>query len=778
MKIAIKREQNPNLFEILSNVSNSCEEKIAIKREQNPNLFEILSNVSNSREAKIKVWDDYTRERIFPGVTKILLKMKLTLIVILFSFLGTIASETYSQTTRLSLELKNETVEHVLGTIEEKSDFYFLYSAEMIDVNRKVSVNILNSPVEKILDLLFEGTGITYTVKGRQVVLLPGKDLVVQQQPLSVSGRVTDSAGTALPGVTVAIENTTQGTITDAQGNYSLPNVPPDATLVFSFVGMKSQEIGVAGKRNINVAMEEETVGIEEVVAIGYGTQKKLSVTGSISSINTDEIKQSTTGNLTNILGGRLSGIISAETSGSPGSGSSILIRGMSTYNNNSPLSIVDGVPRSFSELDPNEIQSITILKDASAAAVYGSRAANGVILVTTKRGLQGRPKFSYNFSAGVQNPTQYPGLLNAFEYASIYNDALLNMGYDPNNAGQAGRFYNAQQLADFKSGKVGVNWYNATFRDNAPQQTHNLNVNGGTDAIRYFFSLGYFDQDGMYEDIGYKRYNLRSNVDANINKNLSFSVDLDGRIEDIKEPGISAYSLFHAVVRTRPTYNAYSENGLPSDVGGEHPVEDVKSKGYYTSQLSYLTGSLGLNHKLDFVTKGLSAKIRYSGTRYFSLDKRLSLPYTMYRFDADGNITGTKIEGNKTAFSESFSGEKSYVANISLNYGRTFNNLHNITGLALYEQSEGFGDSFWASRTNYISNGIAQLFAGGDEDKNNNGSGYETGRKSWLGRVTYDFNNESTPTTLISQRKENRVFSDPDKLFGKIAAKNDLIAK
>jgi TonB-dependent SusC/RagA subfamily outer membrane receptor len=324
---------------------------------------------------KYQFYDAHTLKKLFRT-------MRITLLCFFLGLAQVMAVETYAQMTKLSMKVNNEPLELVLKFIEDESEFFFLYNRDLIDVEQKVSVNAENKTIKSILDDVLEETDISYVVYDRQIVLTNTSvinEMVAQQN--AVSGKVTDVSGQPLPGVTVLVKGTTTGTVTNADGNYTISNIPENATLQFSFVGMKTQEIIVGNQTSINVSMIEDAIGLEEVVAIGYGTQKKANLTGSVATVSSKDITVAPVKNITNTLAGRLPGLFAKQESGVPGSDAAKLsIRGFGDA-----LIIVDGVERSFNNLDPNEIETISILKDG-AAAIYGSRAGNGVILVTTKK--------------------------------------------------------------------------------------------------------------------------------------------------------------------------------------------------------------------------------------------------------------------------------------------------------------------------------------------------------------------------------------------------------
>lgn len=453
--------------------------------------------------------------------SKLCRTMRTTLFVILVTISQVFATGTYSQNARLSLNLKDVSIREVLLEIENKSKFYFMYDATKVDVSQKVDVSGENLLVTDILAKVFRETGITYEINNRQIALNSERtNMPIIQNITEVTGKVTDSSGVPLPGVTVVIQGTTRGTVTDGDGNYSLSDVPGDGTLVFSFVGMKSQEIPVAGKTTIDVVLAEDAIGIEEVVAIGYGTMKKSDITGSVASVSAEEIQRVPITRVEDAIQGRLSGVAIRNNNASPGNADiSIRIRGMnSIQGNNAPLVVVDGlIGESLSALYPSDIQSIEVLKDASATAVYGSRGANGVILVTTKQGEKGKPKVTYNTFWSTQQVREKLDLMNAAEYAQTVNENREEFGRTT--------VFTSAQISDFQT-NGGTDWQDEIFRD-ALWQNHELSISGGNETMSYYLSGAYEDRDGILVNTGFKRYSLRSNIKADLSKKLKFGMNL-----------------------------------------------------------------------------------------------------------------------------------------------------------------------------------------------------------------------------------------------------------
>ncbi|SHF90744.1 TonB-linked outer membrane protein, SusC/RagA family [Mariniphaga anaerophila] len=469
---------------------------------------------------------------------RLLRMMKLTVFLLLVSVFSVFAEKTYSQTKVLNVNLKNSTVKEVLRNIEEQSEFYFMYSEKLVDVNRKVSINFRNKKVEKILDELFADTNVSYKVRDRYILLTTpeagGNNLTVQQQK-NVSGKVTDSSGSPLPGVTVIIKGTTHGTVTNADGEYSVSNFPEDAVFVFSFVGMKTQEIPVAGKASINVVMVEETVGIEEVVAIGYGTLKKRDLTGAVSSINSKELSSNMLTTPDQALQGRVAGVQVNTSSHAPGGGISVQIRGTSSLSaDGQPLYVVDGFPISndftsassvdgavaisqnpLNSIDPSNIESIEVLKDASSTAIYGARGANGVVLITTKKGKTGKAIVTFESSTSIDTPSNYLEFLSAEEWGVLVNEA--------DDLNGTARTFTEGEISEM--GK-GTDWQREVLRT-ALTQNYKMSVSGGTSAIRYLLSGSYLDQQGIVVNSNLKRYSMNVNLDANITERFNIGTNI-----------------------------------------------------------------------------------------------------------------------------------------------------------------------------------------------------------------------------------------------------------
>ncbi len=668
---------------------------------------------------------------------------------------------------RISLDLDDQKVSVALRQISRQASVRFMYSPQVIPAERKVTLHVQNETLSTVLETLFKPLGIGYEVSGNQLVLSTITDPKPavqqpeeQQRPVdrSIRGSVKDEKGAPLPGVSIVVKGTQRGSLTDSDGNFEVSVPDGEHTIIFSFVGYLSQEMSVGTQSTVDIVLKDDLKALQEVVVIGYGTQKKVNLTGSVASVEGKELLKTPATNITNSLVGRLPGLIAVNGNGKPGAGSSISIRGASTFGDNSALIVVDGIIRTFDQIDPNEVESISILKDASATAVYGSRAANGVILVTTRRGATGKPTFHYNGFAGIQQPTQYPRVMNAYEYAVTKNKAVRNLGKSIQ--------YSDQELEDIRTGVLPeYDWYGNTLKKQSFQTQQNLSVSGGSDAIRYFLSLGYLDQDGMYDRINFQRYSIRTNVDAKINKNLTISADIDASNRNTNQSGYSPEAIFDDIVAAYPLDKAYNPDGTIFYTREQHPVEEIKT-GYNRMRNNILQATLTVKHDLPFV-KGLSVTGRASFGREYSNNKHYNVPIFMNRQDSDGNTLEIYPYGGwngKTALTQSFSEYNTTTLNASLNYSRSFG-PHELGGLLLFEQLDAKGNNFYGFRTNFPAQGLDEFLYGGESQKDANGGSFTDGRRGAIARVNYSF--QQRYLFEASFRRDGSVAFPASKRFG-----------
>jgi TonB-linked SusC/RagA family outer membrane protein len=460
--------------------------------------------------------------------------MKLTFIFILLGLMS-YASVTYSQSAKLTFESKNASIESVFKQIEALSEFKFAYNSTKLDVDKKISLKVENQSIDAILNKILGSADFKYKIVDRYIIITDENSSSINSsvsiQSKKITGKVSDTSGGLLPGVSVVVKGTTNGTITDADGNYSISNVPENAVLQFSFVGMKTQEVNVSGKTSLNVVLEDESIGIEEVVAIGYGTVKKSNLTSSISKITNEAMQNRPVSNIGEAFQGQLAGVSAqAAGGGTPGKELTIRIRGVNTINgSSSPLYIIDGVPRdNMSDINPSDIATVQILKDASATSIYGSRGANGVVLIETKTG-SGKPTITFDSYYGLQTAEKKLDLMSGPEWIA-YNMYYRNASYirlggkmtDPMSSRPT-----ALQIPNFwKTATDFTDWQSEILRT-APIQNYETSASASGDMGSIFMSLGYMDQDGIIKATQYNRYNMRLNGTLNITKNFKLGSNM-----------------------------------------------------------------------------------------------------------------------------------------------------------------------------------------------------------------------------------------------------------
>ena len=690
------------------------------------------------------------REWKIPGLQKVLRIMKLTVFLLLLSVISVFAGKSYSQNKVLNLDMENSTVKEVLRNIEKQSEFVFMYSEKLIDVNREVSVNVKNKKIYKVLDELFAGTDVSYKVKDRFVLLITpevtGTDLMVQQQK-SVSGTVTDESGQPLPGVTVVLKGTTQGTVTNADGEYTITNIPENATLVFSFVGIRTQEVVVGGQTRIDLRMEEETIGIEEVVAIGYGTQKKVNLTGSVSSVSSEALVQRPATNPTNLLQGRLSGLQVTQPTGQPGRDDAILqIRGLGSFGaSSSPLILVDGIAGSLSNLAPNDIENISVLKDAASASIYGSRAANGVILITTKQAKGA--SLEYHLDIGVHNATRLPELItNSAEYMEMYNSAMERSGMPP--------IYTQEKIDAYKNATDQEQYPNFDWVDYyynpAMVYNHHLSLSNVSDKSSYRFSMNYLDQEGMLPNIEYKKYNAHLNFSNQIHKSIKIGTNLNAVLKDNHEPPGWGLTSPLAVFQHGPTYKPFLPDGSGRKVSMAYPGEGHNitapvafTNGSRESKNYALTGQvyadINLYKGLVWTTK---AAVDYSDNfvkdhiyatkeHYFYHKLPGENDYTL-----DESVTAPVGTGLTDNYSK---GIKQSIYSI-LNYESLIGENHNIDVLIGFEEEYYKYQYLSGTRKVFPLTSLKELNAGSSDGQSLSGSANEYSLRSFFGRIGYRF--------------------------------------
>lgn len=605
---------------------------------------------------------------------------------------------------------------------------------------------------------------------------LSKENTVSLQQQINITGRVNSMTGNeGIPGVSVLVKGTQKGTSTDGDGRFHLEDVPANATLIFTTVGYRTIEEPVNNRTTISIVLQDDVADLDEVVVVGYGTQKKETVTGSVVSVKSEELVKSPSLNVSNSLAGRMPGVIATQSSGEPGGdGSNIRIRGTNTLGNSSPLVVIDGIPArqgGIERLNPADIDNISVLKDA-AAAIYGARAANGVILVTTKRGKSSRPLLSYTYNQGFAQPTVIPELADAAQYAEMRNE--LEVFKLPVNEWQAannqfresgayarpdGSTLTAPFLpADFEKfrdgsdpwGHPNTDWYGSTLKTWSPQARHNVQLTGGSESFKYLTSIGYQNQDGYYKNsaTGYKQYDMRINLDATISKYVSTKIGVLGRQENRNYPTKSAGTIFRMLMRGNPTQPAFWPNGMPGpDIeNGENPVVITTDQTGYDNNKQYYFQT---NGQVDITLPWIEG-LKFTGTaaldKYIKQSKRWETPWYLYTWQGayeDDGVTPQLVRGIRGPADPRLTQANEDQLNVLLggvlNYDRSFGD-HTFNIMAGVNRETIDNENFNAFRRYFISTAIDQLIAGGEREKNNNGGAWKRARLNYFGRVGYNY--------------------------------------
>ncbi|MDX9881902.1 MAG: SusC/RagA family TonB-linked outer membrane protein [Prolixibacteraceae bacterium] len=680
--------------------------------------------------------------------------MRLTGLFLLISFVA-ISAETYSQGTRFSFKMENSTLNDLFLYLEQNSGYRFAYNKSDLDDARKISCEFKNESIDQILEKVLDTGKLSVSIKNEYIIITSKENatgnLLPANQPIkTVSGRVTDSSGAPLPGVSVVLKGTTTGVITNVDGKYTLAKIPENSVLQFSFVGMKTQEVVIGNKTTINVTLAEENIGIEEVVAVGYGTQRKKDLTGAISQVKGDDIITPSTSSFDQVLQGKVAGVQITQTSGAPGGNVNVLVRGISSITGgNQPLYVVDGYPigsggggtdmssfgsstysssgmmgnaqnrvNPLSSINPSDIESIEILKDASATAIYGSRGANGVIIITTKRGSFGKSQINVDVSYGIQEVAHKLDMLNSQEYAEFVAEGRDNAwifstggsASDPNSM-RPGSQQVRPEFRNPSSITTNTDWQDVIFRI-APVQDYQISANGGNDKVKYFISGGYFNQKGIVLTSDYQRFNLRSNIDAMMSDKVKIGSTISGSYGYGRFPNTEGHYAYGGILSmalaASPTIPVYDGNGEP--YFSQADVTD--GLGWLANPLAVLDGysdnrkvaDILFNNFIEYkISEGLTFKstvgVKY-GTNAIKLWRSSAVPYsTTLNYPATGGAT--KVESIN------------WLNENTLTYKHIFKEKHNFDALIGISSQKDSYDRLSVGASNYPSDYVTYISAG-----------------------------------------------------------------
>ena len=683
------------------------------------------------------------RDRRVPLLTKTIRIMKVTSLCNLLAVCS-ISASTYAQSLKFSIHKQNSSISEVFKEIEKKSDFTFFFNDNQINVKQKVNVSANNASIEDVLAQVLQNTGYNYQIIDKQILIkVSDKEVMavpaVAQSSKKITGTVLDATGMPVIGANVMVKGTTNGTITDMDGKFSL-EVEDGAVLQVSYIGFANQEIKVGNQTSLSIAMKEDAEALDELVVVGFGTQKKVNVIGSIVQVGKEKLENRSTPMLANALTGQMSGVTIIQRSGQPGVDSNdIQVRGVGSFGATpSALVLIDGIPGSLNDVNSEDVESISVLKDASTAAIYGSRAANGVILVTTKTGMEGKISVSYNGYVGFNRPTELPAFVDTWRYAELYNQAAGNEVYSQDDIL---KFKNGADLDHFANEK----YLDNIFSNNGIQTGHDLTLNGGNNANKYMLSFGYLRQNGLVENNDYERYNARVNVVNDILSNLKLTTRLSGVLDKRNEPYVpgslssnNMLSIISDAVRFPGIYPTVLSNGnySPGTMLQGTPVAHVNSGSFYENPKFSINANMRLDYKpIEDLTISAIGAYQYTNNEEKTYRSTLKL-------DGDQIIGPSSLSHlmSKTIY-------KTFQATVD--YNKTFGK-HNIGALLGYSWEQEDFENVKGFRDKFPSNDLPYLDSGSPDNQKSNGTSWGWAILSYFGRLKYNFNERYLLETTV----------------------------
>lgn len=659
---------------------------------------------------------------------KILSIMKLT-VVFLIAFSLQISASVYSQTTKLSLNVQNQSIKDVLYLIENQTDFRFIYESGKINLDKKVSVQVREQSVEFVLRQLFNNEGVNYEITENNFILINPKEKStnvlpkVSQQGRRITGVVKDLSGEPIIGANVVEQGTTNGTVTDIDGCFSI-DILNHGVLDISYIGYVPQELKITDKSVYDIVLMEDTEMLDEVVVVGYGTQKKVNLTGAVESVSGEQLAKQPVAQASQALMGVAPGLTAIQESGQPGEDKATLrIRGMGSISaSNDPLVLIDGVEGDINTIDGNDIENISVLKDAASAAIYGSRASNGVILVTTKRGKEGAVSVNYKNYLGWSNPTNLPSFLGALDYMkytgsdqSAIDEYRIGMTTDPDH------------FPD-------TDWVDLMFSERNFQQYHSLNVNGGSEKVRVLASVSLTDQDADIVNYGFKRYNGRFNSDFKFSDKFDINFDLAFSRSEQNASNADLTYVVREAFRVAPIYPAiYSDGSWADGFSGGNLIAQVHAGGYNKKLYNEFRGVLKANYRpID----GLNISVLYAPSYKDIYVKRATKTFEQVM---DWDAKTIRKKGDPNSFSQSNERPFSESFNAVISYGKTIKD-HSFSVLGGYEFIKNKYEMFSAGRQYYVLQDYEVIDAGSEEYDFNSGNATHNGLVSYFGRASYSY--------------------------------------
>jgi len=687
--------------------------------------------------------------------------MKCFLIFTILGIGACFANETYSQRTFFTFEYKNSTVKEVIREIEESSEFIFFYLDKSVDLDRKVSVKADNEPVEKVLDQLFTGTRNQYTISDRQIVISSSTTLEptisiapLQQQGRTVTGVVNDASGPVI-GANVVVKGTTNGAVTDINGRFSISNVPNNAIIQVSYIGYIPQELNVGNQTQFDITIQEDVEALDEVVVIGYGSIAKRDLTGAVASVKSEALTAFIVTNPTQALQGLVPGVLVSQNTGSPtGENFTIRIRGINSIRgDNDPLYVIDGVPSSnTTSVSTYDIESMEVLKDASATAIYGSRGANGVVLITTKKGKAGKASVSYDFEYGIQTQIKKLQLMDLKQWATYYNEFLHNWNRFPE---QDPWFSDAEIAAMGK----GTDWQDLMFKD-APVSNHSLNVRGGTDNIKYSVSLSNLLRDGLIQNSSYMRNAIRSTLDVAVSPMIDVSLLMGytttTSMNNSGGGGNGGSSMIGAIFSASPLFVPFDDEGNYIDLRGLLPWTSNEIRNpmivAYENEDKSIANLTNINGTITFKPfKGFSFKSIVG----IQNNESRSDSYTTIKYIYQANTASINTSRSSNIVNENI-----------LNYNVTLNTVHKLDLMAAFTYQQNTNMGLSGSGSSFFSDALYTYNLGGAGTRSYPSSSYSKwSMMSYLGRINYSYNSKYLAT--VSLRRDGSSRYSPGSRWG-----------
>lgn len=669
------------------------------------------------------------------------------------------AESLYSQNTVINLKLENATVEQVIDKIEKETDFSFLFTDKSVDIDWKVSVDARNKNINELLETLFGDTHVQYRIVDKQIILSNKKLLAANaNQQKQVSGVVVDTNGDPVIGANIVEKGTTNGTISDLEGRFHL-NAAPGTTLVITYIGYIPQEVKVDGRSSLTITLHEDSEVLDEVVVIGYGTMRKKDLTGAVTAVKGDELASRKTTQLSTALQGAIAGVTVTRDNNAPGAAAgSIRVRGITTIGDTSPLVIIDGVPGSINDVNPNDVESMSVLKDAASASIYGSRAAAGVILITTKRAQEKSLSINYNFEYGLEIPTRQPEYVGVKRFLETTNE----LRYNDNKTGGWNQAYSEEDINNWEKNNLTdpdkypmTDWKGLIMKGSAPRQTHTISVAGGSKAVKSNASFVYDKVDGLYADRYYERFMIRANNDFTVNKYLGATLDFNFKRTKNHQPYYSPFSNMRLAPMIYPAVWANGE--YANGKNGNNPYALVNSGGFKDEWYNQVGGRAAIN-----ITPLDGLKISGVIAPNYSFEKKKHFRKAVtYSLEDDPNMVGGYMEGyNTTKLSENRNDNYNVTIQGIVNYMKTFGK-HDLNLMAGYETYYSFGENLGASRDQYELENFPYLNVGPLDLRDNSGSATELSYRSWFGRVAYNFDNRYLLQANIRYDGSSRFHSD-----------------